>query len=173
MSENIKLMEVETPLWNCIVDVEEHKRVDFVQKNENNKIVVDCITRNAKTLFPFTQDDLAGYRPENSKLSGGFYIAAGCVVKTELDDNKDIHVTMRSLQKGDDVDNQNQFCFYVKKENEFYQKAMNLNETDKITVLMHNDTCIDLKLGPYFGYASWSFCHDVNDCAITEFRVRT
>lgn len=166
-------MEVETPLWNYRVDVEEHKRVDFIQKNENNKIIVNCITHKAKTLFPFTQDDLAGYRLATSKLSGEFYIVTGYVVKTELDDSKDIHIAVHSLQKDDDIENQNQFCFCVSQENEFYQKAINLKETDKITVLMNNNTCIDLKLGPYFGYTSWLFCHDINDCAITEFRVRT
>lgn len=155
-------------LMNFKSDVSDEHAVDITVNMKTNPVKINKKEKRAgNTLIVYNKNELREYIPDGMKninIAGEFYIICGYVKESKLyKDSIDV-----VIYNGAD-----EMSFTVNKKDTFFDKAMDLEGYDKlVSVLMCNNWCADLKLGPIFGKTGWRFLkRDGSDFAATDFLI--
>lgn len=155
-------------LMNFKSDVSDEHAVDITVNMKTNPVKINKKEKRAgNTLIVYNKNELREYIPDGMKninIAGEFYIICGYVKESKLyKDSIDV-----VIYNGAD-----EMSFTVNKKDTFFDKAMDLEGYDKlVSVLMCNNWCADLKLGPIFGKTCWRFLkRDGSDFAATDFLI--
>lgn len=157
-------------IWNAIPEQNDEMMApsDFVPKNkEDNKIVIKKYASKTGNLISFNKNKLEEKTvclDDGIEVSGDFCIMSGNIDDIKKNDKNIISLTLKDTKE-------NQYTFCVNKEDSFYEKVALLQLGDRVTVLMLNEKCLMLKLGPVKGYVAFCLNDSKKTYVSSEFRV--
>lgn len=157
----------EKPIWEY--EVTEGSE-SFVPKNENpQNIVVAKYALRKNKLIPISKKTLKGKKAIgiNDNISGEFYVVSGYIEAVSYATSNSFDIVVSGIEDEKTAT----FKFTVNKKDTCFDKLDCLKNGDRITVLMCNKYCVDLKFGPIHGHIPFKFRDEENTFKVIEYRV--